>query len=503
MQANLKANGLRDDALVLSIDIGSSSLRATLYGRDAEPVEGCSTQTGYSLKLTPDGGAEIDPATLLEQAAAAITSTLGKAGERAKQIVGVGMCSLAGNVVGVDGEGWPTTPIYTWADTRCAAEAHELCATLDAEAIRQRTGCPIHTAYLPPRLLWLKRTAPAGFDKTARWLTIGDWLLHNMLGKTVQSYAVAAWNGLLDRHALAWDKEWLAYLDLDVIKLPQLGGEHEKLQGLASEYAEKWPALQNVPWFPCTGDGVASNLGSGCWTEDMLAVQVGTSGAMRAMQHGTVPDVPAGLWCYGLGEGASLIGGALSEGGNIFAWLRGTLKVDDWDALEQRVAAMPPDSHGLTLLPFLAGERSPGWNPLARGAISGLTLSTDAAGITRAAQEAIMYRFRFIYDRLRTVLSAPQAVVASGAALLNTPGWIAMLADVLGVPVTASGEKEATSTGVAMLTLHALGLIKDYSAVQVPFGRTYMPDMGRHAVYRRAMERQGKLYDAVGLGVRG
>ncbi len=488
----------RADQLVLTIDVGSSSFRTNLYTRDAHPVEGCAAQTHYATLTTADGGAEIDPDSLLDKIFAAIDETLHAASERAGMVAGVGMCSLVSNVMGIDAQGRPTTPIYTWADTRCASEAADLRASLDEAAIHERTGCYIHTSYLPARLAWLQHTAPDVYARTVMWITMGDWLMLHLFGRTAQSLSVASWSGLLNRHNLDWDAEWLGYLGLGREKLPPLVDVAEGISGLRAEYASRWPALRDVQWFPCVGDGVASNIGSGCWEPDAVAVQVGTSGAMRALLHGEVSNVPQGLWCYRLSGDAALLGGALSEGGNVFAWLRDTLRIADWNALEKEAANLPPDSHGLTLLPFVAGERSPGWNPAARATISGLSLTTTPVDIIRAAQEAIAYRFGLIYDQLLTALPPLRSVIASGGALLNTPGWIGMLADVLGTPVTASGEPEASSKGVALLTLHSLGIIKSFGEVPVSLHETYAPDMKRHAIYRRAMTRQQGMYEELG-----
>jgi gluconokinase len=483
--------------LVLAIDVGSSSLRTNLFTSQGRQVSGCEAQRRYEVRVTPDGGVEIEPEHLLGRIFEAIDATLALSGEHAGGIVGVGMCSLVSNVLGIDALGQPTTPIYTWADTRCAEEAAHLRAALDERAIHERTGCYIHSSYLPARLLWLRRVLPEAYSRTARWVTLCDWLFLRLFGEVAQSLSVASWSGLLDRHALDWDAGWLDYLGLGRKNLPPLVDADAPFVGLRAEFARRWPKLRAVPWFPCVGDGASSNLGSGGWTADRVAVQVGTSGAMRVIVPGSVGEVPEGLWCYRVMRDLSLLGGALSEGGNLLDWLRATLNVGDWGALSQEAAALPPDAHGLTLLPFVAGERSPGWDPAARATIGGLSLGVRPVDIMRAAQEAVMYRFGLIYDQLCGVVPAPGMVIASGGALLNVPGWIGMLSDVLGVPVTASGESEASSKGVAMLVLRALGLIREFSEVPTSLAETYRPNMAHHEVYRRAMERQQAMYAAL------
>ena len=317
-----------------------------------------------------------------------------------------------------------------------------------------------------------------------------------LLGRYAQSLSVASWSGLLNRRTLDWDDWLLEQIGVDRDTLPPLVDAYESAGMLKPELAKRWPALDNAAWFPCVGDGVASNLGSGCYSPENWAVQVGTSGAMRALVT-DVKKVPMGLWCYRLDRQTALVGGALSEGGNLFAWLRDTLHIEDLKAAEKEAASLQPDSHGLTLLPFIAGERSPGWNASAHMLVAGISLSTRPAHILRAAQEAISYRFAAVFDMLGEALPAPRRVVASGGALLNTPGWVQMLADTLGHSVTASKEEEASSKGAAMIALSALGHLKDYSHVPASFGHTYHPNAERHAIYRKAMTRQQELYKAV------
>lgn len=491
------------DSPVLTIDIGSSSLRVNLFTGGAWRLAGYETQIGYETRSTQDGGAEIDPDALCELLFSAIDRTLDRAGDRATSIKGVGFCSLVSNVLGVDAVGRATTPIYTWADTRCAAQVDALRSTLDVGEVYDRTGCPVHTAYLPARLLWVRETMPAVWERTALWVTLGDYVYARLFGKYAQSTSVASWSGLLNRHTFDWDDWLLGRIGIDRRRLPPLVDAASGFVGLHAQFAARWPALKDATWFPCVGDGVTSNLGSGCYSPKEWAVQVGTSGAMRALVPGGVESVPPGLWCYRQDSATALVGGALSEGGNVFAWLRDTFNLSssgDFKALEREAAEMPPDSHGLTMLPFIAGERSPGWNPSARMMIAGISVASRPAEILRAAQEAIAYRLASVYDLLKTALPEPERIVASGGALLGTQGWVQMLADVLGRPVTESGEEQASSKGAAMVALRGLGYLADYSGVEALFGETFRPDMARHDVYRLARARQEALYRMVGGG---
>ena len=221
---------------------------------------------------------------------------------------------------------------------------------------------------------------------------------------------------------------------------------------------------------------------------------MGTSCALRVVLP-SVPRVPEGLWRYRVDAARNLVGGATSEGGNVIAWCRRVLALPaDEAALEAAVASLPPDGHGLTALPFLAGERSPGWRDDARGALSGISLGTNAVGILGALLESVAYRLALVHETLAPLCAPGHAIVASGGALVHSPAWTAMIASALGVPVALSGEAEASSRGAALLALQALGAPAPPPA---PAGPLVMPDSRRHAIYQAAMERQRRLYETV------
>lgn len=204
---------------------------------------------------------------------------------------------------------------------------------------------------------------------------------------------------------------------------------------------------------------------------------------------------PAGLWRYRVDASRSLVGGATSEGGNVVSWCRRTLALPtDDDALERALEAVPPDGHGLTALPFLAGERSPGWRADARGALAGISLATEGIAVLRAFMEAVAYRLALVYERLAPLAADGHRVIASGGALHHSRVWASIMADVLGMPLILSVEPEASIRGAALLALEALGAP---APPPLPVGTTIVPDLDRHGVYRAARERQRRLYDNI------
>ncbi|HMQ33499.1 MAG TPA: gluconokinase [Chloroflexaceae bacterium] len=485
---------MRDEALILALDIGSSSARAVLYDGRGRAVPGMAAQEQYALRAAPDGTAEDDPDAAVERAARCVDAVLARAGALAGRIAAVAVDTMVSTFVALDGAGRPLTPLITYADTRNGEDAEALRRELDEGAVHDRTGCLLRTSYWPARLAWLRRERPALWGAAARFATLGEYLELRLFGRGRVSYSVAAWTGLLDRRRLVWDAPLLAHLGADVEQLAPLVDVDEPLVGLAAPYAARWPALSGVPWFPAVGDGAAANLGSGCTGHSRIALTMGTTGAMRVVQA-DLDTVPPGLWCYRVDKGLALVGGATSEGGNVYAWLRQTLRLGEPAAVEAALAAFPPDGHGLTILPFVAGERSPDWAGNVQATIHGLTLASTPIGILRASLEAVAYRFAVIERRLCGRVGCDHCLVASGSGLLRSPAWVRIFADVLGRPVVASAEPEATSRGAALLALRSLGALGSLEAAGAADGPVCEPDPARHAIYREAIERQGWLYE--------
>ena len=148
------------------------------------------------------------------------------------------------------------------------------------------------------------------------------------------------------------------------------------------------------------------------------------------------------------------------------------------------------------MLPFWAGERSPGWADDARGAIVGLRLSTRPVEILRACLEAVALRFGEVDRILVEAMPSGREVVATGGALLHSPAWMQIVADVLGRPLLASSEPEASSRGVSLLALETLGLLRQpLEEMQPSVRRRFEPRTANTERYRAAAERQRHLYD--------
>lgn len=478
---------------VLALDMGTSWVRAGVYDRRARRIGDWHARRAHPTTLGVDGAVVKDPMLSLELLAEVIDEVMVLAGAEAEQIAGVGLATLASSLAGVAEDGSPLTPLYLYSDTRPAREVQDLRTRLEEDAVHQRTGCRLHTSYLPARLLWLAVNEPVASSAARHWLALADFVYFQLFGRTVTSYSLASWSGLLDVSSLDWDRQLLQVLQVDPRRLPKI--TREPLSDLKADWATRWPVLANVPWFPAWGDGAASNVGVGCMRPDEMALSIGTTGALRVLTDQPPPRLPPALWRYQVDEVNTLVGGALNEGGSVMRWISRVLGIEDFQRAEALVATLPADAHGLTVLPFLSGERSPGWRSQLQGTISGLGLQTSNEQILQALMESVAYRFALVAEEIAALDLGQSRIVANGGAAAIYPVWLQMIADASGRTVSVSAEVEATARGVAALTLQALGM-DDLEPAAVE-DEAFEPDGGRGVTYRGAMARQQELYAAM------
>jgi gluconokinase len=479
---------------VLAIDIGTSSARVIAYAPGGNSIPGLHSQTHYSLQSDQSGKAELDPEQLLNCVSSCIDDVLAILRLRNLTIAAVGCCTFWHSMLGVNSKGTAITPIFAWADIRASGAAEKLQGRVDAAAMHARTGCVIHPSYFPARLAWLAEVRQDVIRKVSNWMSPGEYLYSQWFDDSRCSVSMASGTGLFDQNRCDWDEEALNISGIGRDNLLPLATQNVVASGLRKEWSKRWPELKNIPWVHAIGDGAASNLGSGCANEQRIAINLGTSGAIRVFWAADHVDIPDDLWCYRLDRDRFVLGAAFSDGGDAFAWASRNMRVPDNSAIEKEIANRSPDCHGLTFLPFLAGERSMGWRPNARATLHGLSVTTTALDIVQAVMEGVALRFALAYDLLKERFPHADQVVASGGAIGASPAWARMIADAIGHPVTLSTETEASSRGAALLALKAAGLIADEANVAAPLGGIIQPDPNRNNVLRAALVRQQDLY---------
>jgi gluconokinase len=404
--------------------------------------------------------------------------------------VGIGVSCFWHSLLGLDKSGRPITPIYTWADSRCHREAELLRRDPGEAIIHARTGCMSRTSFWPAKLLWLRKTNPRLFASVERWVSPAEWIQQRWCGNATVSLSMASGTGLLNGRTLQWDP---ALLHRCKIASRQLNPLSESPQKLCPALAKDYPELQDTPWFPAIGDGAASNLGSGATAPNVAAINVGTSAALRVILKdrpaGRKPMAPLGLFAYRVDATRQLLGGAVSNAGNLRAWAFRELNLPaDSAQVEKLLAGRPLPVENLTVLPFWMAERAPTWPENLPSVVAGITQATTALDLLQTLQEATYHRLAQIADFLEKRLKRKLTFIISGG-LQRSPNSLQRLANVLGRTVFPSSEPEASLRGGALFALEQLGLTPKQPAPR----SAVRPQPAPARAYARARQRQIQL----------
>ncbi len=274
---------------------------------------------------------------------------------------------------------------------------------------------------------------------------------------------MASGTGLYNSSAQDWDDQLLELLGLTKSQLNPLRDQEEDC-------------------FPAIGDGAAGNLGSGASVPGIFAINFGTSAAVRTVPHEEV-KLPFGLFRFVIDRHRALLGGAVSNAGNLRAWCLRELRVSPND---RALSAAAERAARLTILPFWIEERAPTWPENIRGVVLGLTQATTAADLLYATTAAVCHRLAEIFDLLESVNGPSKKIVVSGG-ILQSPASLQILADSLGREILICADQEASLRGAAVHALEQTG----HKVPPPRYGRRFRP--GRKASAAAAVARQQQV----------
>jgi gluconokinase len=447
--------------LILALDIGTSSTRSALFDSRGRRLEKTTAQQAYALRVEHDGTAELAVHDLEQAALRVIATTLAaRQRDRAlrdRPIVAVGASCFWHSLLGYDARRQQPTPIYTWADARCHEDALKLRERHRETDYHARTGCMLRTPYWPAKLRWLARTGRA--RGITAWMSPAEWLYARLGGPSSVSISMASGTGLMNLRTRTWDPVLLRLARIRESALSPISDEPNPVVTRTSipPILHKFPELAGATWYPALGDGAASNIGSDAVSAPTAAMNVGTSAALRLVAPGLPRRLAPGLFCYRVDGARCLLGGAISNAGNLRAWSLHQLRLPDDNAtIEQALARRMLPDHGLTVLPFWTGERAPTWPAAVGGTVTGISYATTALDLLQALTEASYHRLAQIADLLEKQTGPGLEIMVSGG-IRNSPQSLQRLAHVLGRSIRICAEPEASLRGAAVHVLERLG----------------------------------------------
>jgi xylulokinase len=465
-------------AAILGIDLGTTDVKVGLVGLDGRLL--AIARAGFALDVGPEGRAEQDPGAWWSAVVVAVHALRPP---EAVDVVAVGLDGHGPTLVAVDEHGGAVRPAITFLDTRSAAESEELAG---ATGIRGWALGPL------PAALWLERHEPEA-AASARWyLSTWEWLAFRLTG--VSAAPVVPGQAPPDPVAVA------RTTGLQIDRRPAVT-EMGAVVGRLTSYAGSALGIRpDIPVAAGTNDAFASYLGAGLTEAGDAYDPGGSAGGFGVYWHEPV-EVPGAFVTPAPLPGLYSVGAAMAATGRALDWFRDAVAggAVTTEALLEEAATVPAGSDGVVFLPYLAGERSPIWDPAATGAFVGLTLAHGRGHLARSILEASALAIRHVAEPMLAAGVRVNAMrVCGGPARSET--WNQIKADVTGFPVLVPAVLETAVLGSAILGAVAIGVCPDVPTAVRTMTRIERRLEPRHDVrstYDRAFQVYAGVYPAL------
>lgn len=483
------------EKLLLGIDIGTSACKVAIFNRKGNVI--AQSNQGYGLYYPNPGWVEQNPNEWWNSICAGIKDVLSNENVNPKQIVGIGIDGQSWSAIPVDRAGncLHNTPI--WMDTRARDIASQITTDLGFDTIFNIAGNAFEAAYTTPKLLWFKQNKHTIYENAYKFLQSNSYIALKLTGKFTQDKSQGYGLHFFNAKTCTYNNDLANALGISLDKVPDIYDCHEVIGTVTKNAAELTGLSIGTPVVAGGLDAACGTLGAGVYLAGQTQEQGGQAGGMsiclkEATAHPKLilsPHVVPNLW---------LLQGGTVGGGGVLRWFKQELGGDSsFDELTTLAAQIPAGSEGVIFLPFMAGERSPIWDPDSKGVFYGLGFDKTKAHMIRAALEGVAYSLE---HNLRTAkesgVEAHELIAMGGAS--NSIVWTQIKSDVTGKTIKVPTSDTATTLGAAILAGVGVGLYESFEeavAETIVITRTHTPNMVNHEVYKKSMELYLELYD--------
>ena len=478
-------------SFVIGVDIGTGSTKAVLTTLDG--TVRAVARRDHAPSLPQPGWAEMDADRDwwgdVADVLAELTSMHPDAAIAAVCVSGLGPC-----VVQTDAELRPRRPAILYGvDTRATREIKEITEQLGADAILERCGKDLSSQAIGPKLAWLQREAGEDWQPQDRWFSAHTYVVARLTGEWVLDHHTASQcDPFYDIRAQDWARDWVEAV-LPGLALPRLVWPSEQVGVVRGVAAAETGLAEGTPVVAGTVDAWAEAFSVGVRRPGDLMLMYGST--MFFVQVLTAPTSVSGLWTTsGVEPSSHTLAAGMATSGTITTWLQDLTGGVPFETLVAEAAAVPAGSEGLVMLPYFSGERTPIYDPLARGVIAGLTLRHGRGHLLRAAYEGIACGVRQIIGALEEAAGQPERIVAVGG---GTEGglWTQIVSDVCGLEQQVPAQTIGASYGDALLAAIGVGLVPPATDWARP-DRVVRPDPSTASTYAELFQTYTELYPA-------
>jgi xylulokinase len=494
---------MNNERYLLGIDIGGTGSKAGVFTLDGRLVG--SGYGEYQMISTVPGQAEHDAEQWWQSAIAAIRDAVRGLDTSMIKAVGVGCTN---GLIAVDRDGVPIRPAIMLWDQRALPEVERIRRELGSDKVFEVTGNPVAPgAFSLPTILWLKHEEPQTFARAHKLMVPGGYLVARLTGEFTIDYSRASTTLLFDIRAKRWHRPFLEALGLPEEKLPRVLPSDEVAGRITRQAAELTGLAAGTPVVAGCMDTIGASLGTGVLEEGQCFIIMGTAARVAGPLAQARFD-RCFMNCTHVLDHTWQYIGAINGVGSAVRWLRDTFcqmeqQVADftggnvYDLITAQAAQSSPGSKGLLFLPYLAGERTPIWDPYARGVFFGVTLGHTRNDFFRSVLEGAAFAIRHVIERLEVEIGLTIKDLRIGGAAAASRVWNQVIADVLGKRVVSLTQSHTEVLGAAILAGVGLGLYPDYPAgiaQTVRAGETFTPDAESTNHYNKLFPLYKELY---------
>lgn len=489
---------------LLGIDIGTSACKAAAFTETGEAV--FSSSRSYPVYYPRPGWAEQAP-DLWWQGVSGALQALWQAGLRPEQVAGIGVDGQSWSAVAVDrqGEALCNTPI--WMDTRAEDICREVEARVGRKRLFEKTGNPLKPSYSTAKILWYRRERPDIYPRIHQILQSNSYIVHRLTGVFSQDRSQGYGLHCFDERTMDWDLSLAEEIGIPLSFLPTVSACSRVVGRVTARAAKETGLLEGTPVVAGGLDAACGALGVGVLHEGETQEQGGQAGGAsicikeyRADERLILsPHVVPGCW---------LLQGGTTGGGGVMRWideqfgeaerhLAAEEGISSMALLDRLAGQIPPGSDGVVFLPYMSGERSPIWNPKAKGVFFGLDFAKTRGHLVRAALEGVAFSLRHNLETAENAGVHADVLRAMGGAA-NSRLWTQIKADVTGKPVVVPASDTATTLGAAILAGVGVGVYAGFAeavGLTVHPRRRHEPDAACREIYDKNYRLYRRLYE--------
>lgn len=493
------------DVYLIAHDLGTSGNKATLFTGSGELIR--SATYAYTTRFFNGNWAEQDPRDWWK-AVCETTKKLLRGLDPAK-IAGISFSGQMMACVCIDRQGKPLRDAIIWADQRAVEQEALLREKIPEKEFYRITGHKISAAYTLEKLMWVRDKQPEVFKEIYKVLQPKDYIIYLLTGRLTTDYSDASGTNAFDLNRLEWSERILSCAEISGELLPVARPSTCVAGEVTTAAAGECGLLPGTPVVIGGGDGVCAAVGAGSVRENVAYNYIGSSSwiSYTAREPLFDPEMRTFNWAH-IVPGYYAPTGTMQAAGNTFNFMIDTVCRDMWqdpeksaglyDSIDREIASSTPGANGLIFLPYLLGERSPRWNPDARGALIGLKMENTRADMMRAAVEGIAMNLDVILNVFRKDASIEEINVLGGIAKSNV--ICSILADVFNSRICRLNYlEEATSIGAAVTAGVGTGVFKRFDQVEgfIKKENVLLPDAMRSKKYEQVKYLFEKAYDAL------